>query len=68
MGLIEHWGSGMPRIMREVREAGLPDPEFLGGDVDLRINIYRQTTMGDKSKSAGSVRDNDEKCGISAGF
>ncbi|WP_243388597.1 ATP-binding protein [Bifidobacterium scaligerum] len=42
MRLIEHWGSGIPRIIEEVREAGLREPEFLGGDTDLRINIYRQ--------------------------
>ena len=41
MNLIEHWGSGIPRIIRKVREAGLREMEFLGGDVDLRINIYR---------------------------
>ncbi|MBT1171787.1 putative DNA binding domain-containing protein [Bifidobacterium sp. MA2] len=42
MRLIEHWGSGIPRIIEEVREAGLREPEFLGGDTDLRINIYRK--------------------------
>ena len=42
MNLIEHWGSGIPRIMREVQNAGLRAPEFIGGDVDLRINIYRK--------------------------
>jgi predicted HTH transcriptional regulator len=42
MHLIEHWGSGIPRIMQEVQEAGLKAPEFIGGEVDLRINIYRK--------------------------
>lgn len=41
MHLIEHWGSGIPRILGRVREAGLREPEFIGGEVDLRINIYR---------------------------
>ena len=41
MGYIEHWGSGILRAMQEVRDAGLPEPEFLGGDTNLRINIYR---------------------------
>ena len=41
MGYIEHWGSGILRVMQQVRDAGLPEPEFLGGDTDLRINIYR---------------------------
>ena len=58
MGLIEHWGSGIPRIIEEVREAGLREPEFWGGDTDLRINIYRGQiiTMPD---SAGKVPNND---------
>lgn len=45
MNLIEHWGSGIPKILTEVKEAGLPEPEFIGGDVDLRINIYRKNDI-----------------------
>lgn len=41
MNLIEHWGSGIPRIIEKVKAAGLKEPEFIGGEVDLRINIYR---------------------------
>ena len=41
MKLIEHWGSGIPRIIEKVKAAGLREPEFIGGEVDLRINIYR---------------------------
>ena len=41
MNLIEHWGSGIPRIIGKVKAAGLREPEFIGGEVDLRINIYR---------------------------
>ena len=42
MNLIEHWGSGIPRIIDKVKAAGLREPEFIGGEVDLRINIYRR--------------------------
>ena len=41
MNLIEYWGSGIPRIIGKVKAAGLREPEFIGGEVDLRINIYR---------------------------
>lgn len=41
MNLIEHWGSGIPRIFKTLSDAGLKEPEFIGGDIDLRINIYR---------------------------
>lgn len=40
MNLIEHWGSGIPRIIDKVKAAGLRESEFIGGEVDLRINIY----------------------------
>ena len=39
--MIEHWGSGIPRIIGKVKATGLREPEFIGGEVDLRINIYR---------------------------
>ena len=46
MNLIEHWGSGIPRIIGRVKALGLPEPEFIGGEVDLRINIYRSQFSG----------------------
>ena len=41
MNLIEHWGSGFPRIIQKLKDASLKAPELIGGDVDLRINVYR---------------------------
>lgn len=43
MNLIEHWGSGIPRIIGKVKAAGLREPEFIGTDgvkngVDLALN------------------------------
>lgn len=46
MNLIEHWASGIPRIIDKVKAAGLREPEFIGGEVDLRINIYRGQVDG----------------------
>ena len=46
MNLIEHWGSGIPRIIDKVKAAGLREPQFIGGEVDLRINIYRGQVDG----------------------
>lgn len=46
MNLIEHWGSGIPRIIGRVKAMGLAEPEFVGGEVDLRINIYRNQVSG----------------------
>ncbi|KFJ01271.1 ATP-binding protein [Bifidobacterium subtile] len=66
MGFIEHWGSGIPRILTQVQDAGLATPEFLGGDTELRINIYRQPEQGGDEDGAGLVRDADEKFATSA--
>ena len=46
INLIEHWGSGIPRIIDKVKAVGLREPEFIGGEVDLRINIYRGQVDG----------------------
>ena len=54
MNLIEHWGSGFPRIIKKLQAAGLQAPELIGGDVDLRINIYRKTIQGSEETIQGS--------------
>ena len=43
MGLIEGWGSGIPRIMHEFEERGLRAPEFQDIDGMLRVNMWRPT-------------------------
>lgn len=70
MGYIEHWGSGILRVMQEVRDAGLPEPEFLGGDTDLRINIYRNEseTVSDDGIMTGLRRDSLSDDGITTGL
>ena len=58
MNLIEHWGSGVPRIIDKVKAAGLREPEFIGGEVDLRINIYRgQVDTNNAKIIANSTKD-----------
>ena len=59
MNLIEHWGSGIPRIIDKVKAAGLQEPEFIGGEVDLRINIYR----GQVDTNSAIINANDTKNG-----
>ena len=41
MKIIEKWGTGIPRILRECREYGLRRPELIDFDGDFRVNIYR---------------------------
>ena len=57
MNLIEHWGSGIPRIIDKVKAAGLREPEFIGGEVDLRINIYRGQVDGNVDLNESNTAD-----------
>ena len=43
VNIIEKWGSGIPRIMNEIREYGLQEPEFIAFENDFRVNIYRKS-------------------------
>ena len=70
MNLIEHWGSGIPRIIDKVKAAGLREPEFIGGEVDLRINIYRgQIDTNNAIINANGTKNgaNGVKCGSDNG-
>lgn len=51
MKIIEKWGSGIPRMLRECEEYGLPDPEFIDFDGDFRVNMYRQLPEKEWSQS-----------------
>ena len=42
VNIIEKWGSGIPRILNELREYGLQEPEFIPSETDFRVNIYRK--------------------------
>ncbi len=62
MNLIEHWGSGIPRIIGKVKAAGLREPEFIGGEVDLRINIYRSQVDANAAKNVvDAIVDGDNE-------
>lgn len=41
MNLVEAWGSGIPKLMQEMNEYGLREPEFIDMEVAFRINLYR---------------------------
>ena len=52
MKLMEKWGSGIPRVVREVCDEGLAVPVFEGGEVDLVVNIYRKDNIANTAKTA----------------
>ena len=47
MNLIEGWGTGIPRLIREMKEYGLQEPEFIDMEIALRINLYRNVLDGE---------------------
>ena len=46
MNLIENWGSGVKRYIREVKEAGLREPEFVVWANAVRVNVFRRRSEG----------------------
>lgn len=59
MNIMEHWGSGIPRIIRRYRELGLKDPELLEAAGSFRINLFRfpdKTRFPCPEDSAGNGR------------
>ena len=63
MKIIEKWGSGIPRILRECNEYGLPEPAFIDFDGDFRVNMYRQLpekdwSHTDDTKVLNLIREN----------
>lgn len=68
MKIIEKWGSGIPRILRECSKYGLPEPEFIDLDGDFRVNMYRQLPEKDwshtndtKTDTNDTISENDTK-------
>ena len=43
MNLIENWGSGIKRCLKEFRAAGLSVPEVIDWGNAIRVNVYRET-------------------------
>ena len=67
VNIIEKWGSGIPRIMNEIREYGLQEPEFIPFENDFRVNIYRknynttQSTQGSTQNRIDTTQDISKK-------
>ena len=67
VNIIEKWGSGIPRIIHEIREYGLQEPEFIPFENDFRVNIYRksynttQSTQGSTQNRINTTQDISKK-------
>lgn len=58
MGLIEEWGTGLGRILRQAESYHLKAPEFTEMDTAFRVNLYR--TPASKSSEKGSVKSSEK--------
>jgi predicted HTH transcriptional regulator len=56
MKIIEKWGTGIPRILNECKEYGLPEPELIDFDGDFRVNMYRKSTISGKQMTTQTTQ------------
>lgn len=61
MNIMEHWGSGIPRIIRRCKEEGLREPELLEVGGNFRINLYRFQDKTRVGKSTDNLSDAQNK-------
>ncbi len=45
MKIIEQWGSGIPRLLKNCEKAGLREPELLEIGGSFRVNMFRNTEL-----------------------
>ncbi len=67
MNLIEGWGTGIPRLLREMKEYGLAEPEFVDMEIALRINLYRAKTGTKISGETDTNTENGEETNVVTG-
>lgn len=63
MNIMEHWGSGIPRIIRRCREFGLKEPELMEIAGSFRINLFRFPDKTRIGKSTDKVMESTEMYG-----
>ena len=61
MNIMEHWGSGIPRIIRRCQELGLEEPELMEIAGCFRINLFRFLDKTRIGKSTDKVRKSTDK-------
>lgn len=58
MGLIEEWGTGLGRILRQAESYHLKAPEFTEMDTAFRVNLYRTPAPKSSEKIIDAIRQN----------
>ncbi len=57
MKIIEKWGTGIPRILRECIEYGLPEPQLIDFDGDFRVNMYRKQEKASSAETTQTMEN-----------
>ena len=65
MRIIEAWGSGIPKVIKDFKDMDLEEPEFIDYDGDISINLYRSNyskkeAKGDKNNDNSDISDNSD--------
>ena len=61
MGLIEAWGTGIPRMIKECREYGLREPVFEELGDGIRVTIFRENEELEMRKRAENIQNAENK-------
>ena len=61
MGLIEAWGTGIPRIIKECREYGLREPVFEELGDSIRVTIFRENEELEIRKRTENIQNTGNK-------
>ncbi len=61
MNIMEHWGSGIPRIIRRCKELGLEEPGLLEIAGCFRINLFRFSDKTRIGKNTDKIRKSTDK-------
>ena len=61
MGLIEAWGTGIPRMIKECREYGLREPVFEELGDSIRVTIFRENEELEIRKRAEDIQNTGNK-------
>ena len=58
MKIVEGWGTGLPRLFRQCKEMGLPEPRFEEFGDGIKVTVYR--AIGDQEANTESNEANNE--------
>lgn len=67
MKIIEQWGSGIPRLLENCKNAGLKEPELLEIGGSFRVNMFRNTELtlnlpGEIQSKNGTIDNTEGYC------